>query len=594
MTLLYRYPGVKPFEKEDAKLFFGRERDCTDLYDMICREKLVVLFAKSGYGKSSLIKAGLIPSLLDHPNHELDNNTGEESLVPNVPIYIRFNLYSQTNKMQSPCDKIITRLKEELSDVTADTTLTSFFQEKKINESLWTHLKSLQTNTPKKIYLIFDQFEEFFSYPLEEQSKFQTELSGLLYTQIPQAVRDLMTDADRALKNKLHQKLQVNTLFSLRSDRIHLLNNMREQLPAILNIRYELNALSVEQAHASIVEPARLDLPSFILQKRFEYGPEALSKILSELSKSTKEDIATFEPIGQVEAFQLQIVCQTIEQNLISQMKSSGGKQETFVGLDDLPEFEKIYEQYYSSKLEDLNAEDERKTAHLLLEEELVIGEDFSDVRRISMDRALLLETMQANHHLQVTDQLLDYLEDKFLLRRENISGHAHYELSHDLLLAPVVKSRDEARKKVAEQEAKEQEQDALQRAKAAEFEAEKARQLAIKRRYSRYIGITGFIGFIVATLLAFLAYKKSREVEIKSLEIQKKNQELSKQTEKTEAALKQVIEARKAELKNLINLDENAGFYISAEKNKNLLQEVKKYEEADSTLDVIIKKFER
>jgi hypothetical protein len=609
MNILYRYPGVKPFEAEDAKLFFGRERDCSDLYDIMCREKLVVLFAKSGYGKSSLIKAGLMPRLIANPNFELDANTGNENVIPNVPIYIRFNLYNQTNKLESPCDKIITRLKEELRDVMEDTSVINFFQGKKIKESLWTRFKAHQTQAPKKIYLIFDQFEEFFSYPVEEQAKFQMELSELLYTQIPQSVRDVMTDADRALKNKLHQKLQVNALFSLRSDRIHLLNNMRESLPAILNIRYELNALSVEQARSAIVEPARLGLPSFLLKQPFEYEPEALSKILSELSKSAKEEITAFEPLGQVEAFQLQIVCQTIEQNLISHMKSFGGKQKTVIILDDLPEFEKIYEQYYSSKLDDLTLAGEKQKAHLLLEEELVIGEDLSEVRRISMDRALLLETMQANHQLEVTDKLLDYLENKFLLRRENISGHAHYELSHDLLLAPVVKARDEARKKIAEQEAKaaeleaknksnEQQLAAEQREKEARLEAAKERELRIKEnrsriRYRNAAFIALFACFAALFSLAW-AVKKSTELKDKNKEIEKQNKDIIAQKGKTDAALRKIISARKDELIELIKLDEKAEFTQSAGKNVKLLEDVKNYEKADSTLDVIIKKLEQ
>ena len=402
-----------------------------------------------------------------------------------------------------------------------------------------------------------------------------------------------MTDAERALKNKLHQKMQVNILFSLRSDRIHLLNNMRENLPAILNVRYELNALSVEQARSAIVEPARLSVPSFLLKLPFEYEPEALSKILSELSKSAKEEIAAFEPLGQVEAFQLQIVCQTIEQNLISHAKLFGEKQKTLIILDDLPEFEKIYEQYYASKLEGLTAIDERQKAHLLLEEELVIGDDLSDVRRISMDRALLLETMMTNHQLKVTDTLLDYLENKFLLRRENISGHAHYELSHDLLLAPVVKSRNDARKKVAEQAAKAAEQEARnkakeqqlvaeQREKEARLEAEKERELRVKENESRIryrnVAFIAVLAFIIAAILGIWGLVERVKVE--------------KQKKKTEAALKEIIETRKKQLVNLINLDEKAGFHQSAEKIRILLREVEDLEDSEPVaLDKIIEK---
>ena len=50
--VVYRYPGVKPFEADEQALFFGRDRDIQDLCDLIRVEKLSVLFGKSGYGKS--------------------------------------------------------------------------------------------------------------------------------------------------------------------------------------------------------------------------------------------------------------------------------------------------------------------------------------------------------------------------------------------------------------------------------------------------------------------------------------------------------------------------------------------------------------
>ena len=200
---------------------------------------------------------------------------------------------------------------------------------------------------------------------------------------------------------------------------------------------------------------------------------------------------------------------------------------------------------------------------------------------------------MMTNHHLQVTDSLLDYLEDKFLLRRENISGHAHYELSHDLLLAPVVKARDEARKKAAEQEArnkaKEQQLAAEQREKEARLEAEKERELRIKEnerriKYRNVAFIAG-LAFIVATVLGILTL-------MKSIEVKKKSDEIQQQKDKTEAALKQIIETRKKELFNLINLDEKAGFYQSAEKIRSLLREVEVLEDIEPVaLDKIIEK---
>ena len=55
MSTQSRYPGVRPFETRERPLFFGRARDVADLYDLLLLEKLLVLFGKSGYGKSSLL-----------------------------------------------------------------------------------------------------------------------------------------------------------------------------------------------------------------------------------------------------------------------------------------------------------------------------------------------------------------------------------------------------------------------------------------------------------------------------------------------------------------------------------------------------------
>ena len=59
----YRYPGIRAFEYTDKNLFFGRKEDVKKLYTRVKAQSLVVLFAKSGIGKSSLLNAGLLPLL---------------------------------------------------------------------------------------------------------------------------------------------------------------------------------------------------------------------------------------------------------------------------------------------------------------------------------------------------------------------------------------------------------------------------------------------------------------------------------------------------------------------------------------------------
>ncbi|CAM5372054.1 HTH cro/C1-type domain-containing protein OS=Streptomyces canus OX=58343 GN=AQJ46_42610 PE=4 SV=1 [Streptomyces canus] len=57
------YRGLARFETGDSDLFFGRERLTTDLVDLLRRRRFAAVFGPSGSGKSSLLRAGLIPVL---------------------------------------------------------------------------------------------------------------------------------------------------------------------------------------------------------------------------------------------------------------------------------------------------------------------------------------------------------------------------------------------------------------------------------------------------------------------------------------------------------------------------------------------------
>ncbi|MGW0709448.1 nSTAND1 domain-containing NTPase [Streptomyces sp. NPDC002643] len=57
------YRGLARFEPADRHLFFGRDRVTEDLGALVRDHRLAVLFGASGSGKSSLLRAGLIPLL---------------------------------------------------------------------------------------------------------------------------------------------------------------------------------------------------------------------------------------------------------------------------------------------------------------------------------------------------------------------------------------------------------------------------------------------------------------------------------------------------------------------------------------------------
>ncbi|MGY0058296.1 nSTAND1 domain-containing NTPase [Streptomyces sp. LZ34] len=59
------YRGLARFEPGDHERFFGRERLVSDLLELVRESRFAAVFGPSGSGKSSLLRAGLIPALRD-------------------------------------------------------------------------------------------------------------------------------------------------------------------------------------------------------------------------------------------------------------------------------------------------------------------------------------------------------------------------------------------------------------------------------------------------------------------------------------------------------------------------------------------------
>jgi serine/threonine protein kinase/WD40 repeat protein len=56
------YPGLAAFTERDAEAFFGREAEIETLWDKIHQKRLLVVIGPSGAGKTSFLRAGVIPS----------------------------------------------------------------------------------------------------------------------------------------------------------------------------------------------------------------------------------------------------------------------------------------------------------------------------------------------------------------------------------------------------------------------------------------------------------------------------------------------------------------------------------------------------
>src|SRR4051812_20635626 len=93
-NVFYRFPGVISFEDNDisSQLFAGREDDGYKLLQYILSEHLTVLFATSGFGKTSILQAYVFRKLRQHLFY---------------PVIIRLNIADQ-----SPQEIIKARFRE--------------------------------------------------------------------------------------------------------------------------------------------------------------------------------------------------------------------------------------------------------------------------------------------------------------------------------------------------------------------------------------------------------------------------------------------------------------------------------------------------
>jgi len=466
----FRYPGVQPFSKEQKAQFFGRDDDIERLLDLIFLERLTVLFGKSGYGKSSLLNAGILP--------RLDEETAK-SRRRYVPVTVRFNLW--TGEQDTLLQKFMFHASQTLEPLRENKIARVI---KGVPDSLWSQLKfaDLGSNSvkmtqtrPVTFVLIFDQFEEFFSYPQVQQQNFKRQLAELLYADVPTYLKQNEDQHSQEELAFLHEKMEVKVILSVRSDRLSDLDRLKDKLPTILHKRFELRALSREQAREALVKPALLT--GDFRSPAFNWQPETTERILQELSSES-----TGRSSG-VEAFQLQILAQNIESRVIrGDIQDRDGDGTPDICPNDLPaDLSNIYAEYYRNKIADLPAE-RQLVARKLVEDGLIFTGEQGEARRLSMDGDVLRQQFGAD------EALLKSLEDTFLVRREvNSLGGWNYELSHDTLVKPVVEAR-------AIRRAEEERLESERRAQVAEAQAAKERRRTQRANALSFVAVLGLL----------------------------------------------------------------------------------------------------
>jgi len=474
----HRYPGSRPFTEYDKNLFFGRDEDIDELRKFVNVEKLVVLYARSGLGKSSAINAGLMPIIEKENIH--------------IPINYRFKNYQSHSADTTPLDLFKQITKDFFENYQKENT--SLFEKdffSKINNeniSLWQYFKTLHyvQEDRKRILLIFDQFEELFTYPDEKVHEFAEALADLISNVIPRTFKRAFTKKlylepellDEEELNVIDDPIEIKILLSIRSDKLNLLNRLNVEIPNILRNCYELHPLNKEQATTAIIRPGRKK--GNFISPPFYYSPEALDIILNYLTQEGKKN-------DDIEPFQLQILCQHVEENIVI------AEDDDFIEPEDLGDLKNIYQSYYDYQISRLPSEEEQNSARLLIEEGLIFEEE---------ERRITLYEGQIYSKYGVDKKLLDKLVDAHLLRSEPSSqGGYNYELTHDSLVAPILKAKEY---RTAMEKFEEDKLVAQQK-----YQEANEQKLKLWNRVLRVGGVAIFV--IVALLISLLMINQAR-----------------------------------------------------------------------------------
>lgn len=411
-----RYPGVHSFEDDEAhrSLFHGREQDAYELLQLIVAERLVVLFARSGIGKSSIINAGLMQPLRDKAFFPMIVRVSAFGGDPAESLY---------QGIEAACERAMTA--GEVESYEPDPPHWN-------KSSLWHFFKSFYVwreneDQPLDPVIIIDQFEELFTTISEASRRnFIADLADLAQGTRPLG-RPSSADPEPELGD---QAPRVKIVLSIREDFIAHLQEMAPHIPGIFKVRFRLGPLSREDAERAIVGPAEL-IRNDRETPPFTWSPRALRRTLDFLCTQIVSD-GTTTAGNHVEPFQLQIVCQEVE-NRIYRRKITKVSDHDLGGEEGLRgTITDFYQDTLKNVCQEFRGFRLRRRLENLCEQELIT----------SRGRRRLVEESTISQAVGVAPKILAKLVDHRLIRKEPRIGDNYYELSHDTLVAPILESR--------------------------------------------------------------------------------------------------------------------------------------------------------
>lgn len=385
--------GLRSFEENNKDAFGGRDNEIKELFNLVEDHTLTVVFGTSGIGKTSLLKAGLMPRL-------------RENFY--FPIYIRID-YSSDESLVEQLRNIAFKEMQILDPSIAPIE----------NQTLWEYLHDTKLlNGLVKPVLILDQFEELFSLGIDKDKdgipELVTELADLAQNRIPAKVKEKFKAQNKTVPSR-YNKNTYRVVLSLREDYLARLDELKNYIPIIMDNGFRVLQMTLSQALKAAIIPGK-----GLINK--EVAKKLIKKIVS--ASKLKEHIRDEEKI-KVEPFLLSLICDRLNEKRIE-----NGENEITHELVEKFKVDDVSASFYEETLSKFGQNVNEAIESLLL--------DNKGNRKLHA-----LGDFELEYH--VAQEALDALIDARIIRKENRNDVDYLELIHDVL-APVIKKRRDRR----------------------------------------------------------------------------------------------------------------------------------------------------
>ncbi|NIP95306.1 MAG: ATP-binding protein, partial [Akkermansiaceae bacterium] len=144
------FPGLRPFHTDEDYLFFGRDAQVSRLLNRLRKNRFIAVVGTSGSGKSSLVRAGLIPSLTGGAMMQAGSSWEIALMRPGGrPIENLAQALAETELYEPDSPELVERLTASLKRSRLGLTEAKRFSD---------------TDATTNLLLVVDQFEEVFRF----------------------------------------------------------------------------------------------------------------------------------------------------------------------------------------------------------------------------------------------------------------------------------------------------------------------------------------------------------------------------------------------------------------------------------------------